>query len=266
MAAGPMFICPDEYEKRDIVPRPFRAGFLTLIASVVAGLPMASAIAQDKLALRPVRIVMASSKLQVTADRPLHFRLLNVSIPAGKSATYSGAGGFVYVAGGKLEISSGNEKLALAEGEAKFIAAGAPATLRAAGPKAASVLHYLLAPAAGLDAQAYSAGAKFAELYRGKEPAPLSAGPHEFSLTRVISPPNAPAPPMHHRSGAALYRVLSGSATLHLQGGDERRGVGAVQYEPNGFVHTWENAGKVPLVLLQANVSAEGAPEIIWLK
>jgi mannose-6-phosphate isomerase-like protein (cupin superfamily) len=71
---------------------------------------------------------------------------------------------------------------------------------------------------------------------------------------------------MHHRSGAALYRVLSGTGTIHLQGKDEPRSAGAVQYEPNGFIHTWENAGKVPLVLLQANISAEGAPEIIWLK
>jgi mannose-6-phosphate isomerase-like protein (cupin superfamily) len=232
------------------------------IFAIASFLPAA---AQDKSALRPVRMVMASTKLPVTAGAPLHFRLLNVSIPAGKSASFAGSGGFVYVAGGKLELTAGTEKIALAEGEAKFIAAGAQATLRSSGRKPASLLHYLLAPVAALDEKAYS-GATVAELYRAREPAPLSAGPHEFSLTRVTSPAGAPAPPMHHRSGAALYRVLSGTATLHIQGRDEPRATGAVQYEPNGFIHTWENTGKVPLVLLQANISAEGAPEIIWLK
>jgi mannose-6-phosphate isomerase-like protein (cupin superfamily) len=191
--------------------------------------------------------------------------LLSVSIPAGRSATFAGANGILFVTGGKLEIMSGTEKLALAEGEAKYLAAGVQASLRALGPKPTTLLHYLLVPAGASDDKPY-AGATIAELYRAKDAVPLSAGPHEFSLTRVSSPPNAPAPPMHHRSGAALYRVLSGSGTIHMQGKDEARGTGAVQYEPNGFIHTWENTGKAPLVLLQSNISPEGAPEIIWLK
>ena len=224
------------------------------------------AAGQDKSALRPVRVVMASGKLQVTADKPLHFRLLGVSIAAGKAATFAGASGVVFVSSGKLEIMSGTEKFALAEGEAKYLATGTQATLRASGPRPATVLHYLLAPAGAANEKPYSGATTVNELFSGKDPVPLSGGPHEFSLTRVTSPVNAPAPPMHHRSGAALYRVLSGTATIHLQGKNEPRGVGAVQYEPNGFIHTWENIGKVPLVLLQANISAEGAPEIIWLK
>ena len=233
------------------------------IALVASLLP---ATAQDKSALRPVRVVMASSKLQVTVDKPLHFSLLAVAIPAGKAATLGGVGGFIFVSGGKLEIVSGAEKSTLAEGEAKFLGTGTQATLRATGSKPATLLHYLLAPAAAANEKPYSGAAGVNELFRGKDPVPLSGGPHEFSLTRVTSPVGAPAPPLHHRSGAALYRVLSGSATIHLQGKDELRSSGAVQYEPNGFIHTWENTGKIPLVLLQANISAEGAPEIIWLK
>lgn len=244
----------------------FRRTESALVAFAIAVFLPAATTAQDKSALRPVRVVMASSKLQVTADKPLHFRLLSISILAGKAATIAGFDGFVFVTGGKLELASGVEKLTLAEGEAKFLAAGTPATLRAAGPKAVTVLHYLVAPAGAAEDKPYAGSAKVTELYRGKDPAPLAAGPHEFSLTRVSSPPNAPAPPMHHRSGAALYRVLSGTATIHMQGKDEPRSAGAVQYEPNGFIHTWENTGKVPLVLLQANISAEGAPEIIWQK
>jgi mannose-6-phosphate isomerase-like protein (cupin superfamily) len=221
--------------------------------------------AQDKSNLRPVRVVMASSKLQVAAGTPVHFRLLNVSIPAGKTAAFASADGFVFVASGKLELVVGTEKSALAEGEARYLAAGTPTTLRAIGPKPAVLLHYLLV-AGNADLGKAHTGATVTELYRAKEPAPLTAGPHEFSLTRVTSPVGAPPPPMHHRSGAALYRVLSGTGTIHLQGKDESRDAGAVQYEPNGFIHTWENTGKGPLVLLQANISAEGAPEIIWLK
>ena len=237
-----------------------------LSVSAFAGLLPASLYAQDKSALRPVRVVMASSKLQVAADNPLHYRLLSISIPAGKSATFVGSNGFVFVIGGKLDVASGTENLALAEGEAKYLAADAQATLRASGSKPAAVLHYLLVPAAAIDEKPYSGAATVTELYRGKDPAPLSAGPHEFSLTRVSIPPSAPTPPMHHRSGAALYRVLSGTATIHMQSRDEPRSTGAVQYEPHGFIHTWENTGKIPLVLLQSNISAEGAPEIIWLK
>ena len=243
-----------------------RSNQCALSVLVLALLLPAAALAQDKSTLRPVRVVMASSKLQVTADRPLHFRLLRVSIPAGKSATFAGPDGFIFVAGGRLEFASGTQKLALADGEATYLAAGSRATLRAPGPKPATLLHYLLAPASTAGEQPYAGAATVTELFRGRESAPLSAGPHEFSLTRVTSPARAPAPPMHHRSGAALYRVLSGTAMIHMQGKDERRGAGAVQYEPSGFIHTWENTGKVPLVLLQANISAEGAPEIIWQK
>ena len=242
---------------------------MRMIVRCFAGLALIAllqpATAQDKSGLRPVRVVMASSKLQVTAGQPLHFRLLNVSIAAGKSAAYSGPGGFIFVATGKLELAAGAEKISLADGEARFIATGAAATLRSAGPKPASLLHFQLASPAVLGENGYT-GATVAELYRAMKSAPLAAGPHEFSLTRVTSPVGAPAPPLHHRSGAALYRVLSGTATIHMQGNDEARGTGAVQYEPNGFIHTWENTGKVPLVLLQANISAEGASEIIWLK
>ena len=248
------------------MPNFSRSVLLALSLIVIAALLPAALFAQDKSTLRPVRVVIASSKLQVAGDKPLLFRLLTVVIQPGKTATFAGAQGFVFVASGKVDLDAAAEKLALAEGEARYLAAGTKATLRASGPKPATVLHYLLAPAAAIDENPYAGAVKVTELYRSKDPTPLSPGPHEFSLTRVSSPPNAPAPPMHHRSGAALYRVLSGTATIHMQGRDEPRSAGAVQYEPNGFIHTWENTGKVPLVLLQANISAEGVPEIIWLK
>ena len=248
------------------MPKIARSILSVLSVSAFAGLLPAMVFAQDKSTLRPVRVVMASSKMQVAGDKPLYFRMLSVLIPGGRTATFDGAHGFIFVTGGKVELVVAAEKLALADGEARYLAAGTQATLRASGSKPATVLHFLLAPAAVMDDKSYAGAATVTELHRGKDSAPLSAGPHEFSLTRVSSPPTAPMPPMHHRSGAALYRVLSGTGTIHMQGKDEARATGAVQYEPNGFIHTWENTGKIPLVLLQANISAEGAPEIIWLK
>lgn len=223
------------------------------------------AFAQDKAALRPVRIVMASAKLQVAARQPLYFRLLGVTVAPTRSATFDGPAGFVFVTGGKVELASGTDKSVLSGGDAKYLAADTKVTLSAKGSKPAMLLHYMLTPEAGLGVNFYSS-ATISDLHRGAAAIPLVIGPHEFSLARVTSPVGAPAPPMHHRSGAALYRVLSGTATIHFEGRDEPRATGAVQYEPRGFLHTWENTGKVPLVLLQANISAEGAPEIIWLK
>lgn len=244
-----------------IVRRVVAATGFALAALIVAP----TAVAQDG-GLRPVRVVMASSKLQVAPAVPLYFRLLQVSLPADRSTSFSGGAGFVFVSAGKVDIGAGNERQTLSEGETIFVDAGAALTVRARGPRDATWLHYLLVPRAGLDGNGYAAAAAVTELYRGDTAAPLLAGPHEFSLTRVTSPVGAPAPPMHHRSGAALYRVLAGSATVHLPDRDEARSAGAVQYEPNGFIHTWQNTGKTPLVLLQANISAEGAPEIVWLK
>src|SRR4051812_49161908 len=107
--------------------------FSILGASVFFGVPPGNVFAQDTSALRPVRVVMASSKVQVAGNTPLHYRLLNVAVPAGKSATFAGSNGFVFVTGGKLELASGSDKVSLAEGEAKFIAADGQVTFRAPG-------------------------------------------------------------------------------------------------------------------------------------
>jgi hypothetical protein len=95
-------------------------------------------------------------------------------------------------------------------------------------------------------------------------------------MTRVTLPAGATRPRPHSRSGAALYYVLSeGSitvwpeATLETLKGESRtqsRPTGAVQEEPYGFIHSWSPAPQKTLILLQANVSQEGSPEIIFVK
>jgi hypothetical protein len=104
----------------------------------------------------------------------------------------------------------------------------------------------------------------------------LKPGPYEFSLTRVTLSAGASGPRPHTRSGAALYYVLAEgtitiwqAATVDALSGDSRtesRPTGAIQEEPFGFIHTWTPKSDSALVLLQANVSQEGVPEIIFVK
>jgi mannose-6-phosphate isomerase-like protein (cupin superfamily) len=218
--------------------------------------------ASAQSAPRPVRVVIASERLAEVGDAPRYFRVFRVELAKGQAAAFSGASGYVFVVSGKLAMSIGGSARSLAKGEAAFVKAGDTVSLQ--GP--AQVIHFLLESGAPGTKPPYSGTAKATELYRTKDPIPgLESGPYEFSLTKVTSPPKV-KPPMHHRSGAAIYFVLQGGGTLYMESGAEPRKAGAVQYEPNSFVHTWENSGSVPLVLLQANLSREGTPEIIFLR
>ncbi len=215
---------------------------------------------------RLVRVVMASERLASVTDTSQHFMVLRVDFAKGQAAVFSGPSGYAYVLSGQVAVTGGGAQRALAAGEAAFLRTGETATLRNSAAGSAALVHFLLVPGSALDRTPYAGAAKVTELYRTTERIPrLEAGPYEFSLTKVTSPAKVKPPP-HHRSGAAVYYVLSGSGTLHMESRSEPRKAGAVQYEPNGFVHTWENSSAASLVLLQANLSREGAPEIIWLR
>jgi hypothetical protein len=122
-----------------------------------------------------------------------------------------------------------------------------------------------------------SSPASVKELHQMKIPVDaLKSGPHELSMIRVTLPAGAPRPKPHTRSGAALYYVLREgavtiwpSATVDALSGESRtepRQTGDVQEEPYGFIHSWSSKADAPLVLLQANISQEGVPEIIFVK
>jgi len=235
--------------------------FLIAAALVAASVTVC---AQD--APRPVRVVIASEWLASLVDAPQHFVLMRVEVARGQATTFAGPNGYVYVLSGRLEVAAGQAQRVLAAGDATYVRAGEPARMRNTASGTTTLVHFLLVPGSAGETAWYSPGAKAAELYRTASPIPrLESGPYEFSLTKVIGPPKV-KPPLHRRSGAAIYYVLEGSATLHKESGTEPRKAAMVQYEPSDFVHTWENSGTVPLVLLQANVSREGAPEIIFLR
>jgi len=238
---------------------------LVLAALGLAAVTVIPAGAQDTpRADRPIRLVLASSKLPLD-ENPLHFRLVRVTIPAGQSIVYTGPQGMVYPTSGALSITIDGDRRALQDGEGAFLAGGRRATL-GAGTTAAAFLHYLLVTRGELEAVFHGRPAAAADLHR-TEPIPgLKPGPHEFTLTRVTVNPKIAAPPMHHRSGAAIYFVVSGSWIMHTEDKHEPRTRGHVQFEPNTFIHTWENVGETPGALLQANVSPENVPEIIFIK
>lgn len=235
------------------------------LATLLLAAPVWSQSSGPSAPGRPVRTVIASARLATVVDAPLHMRLLRMSVPAGQSVVAHGPNGMLYVLSGSLDVAVDGERRALHDGNAVFLPAGHRVVL--AAPAAPAVaLNFMLGTAPELEGVMAERPAGVTELYRTREPLPsLKPGPHEFSMTRVTVDRGVPKPPMHYRSGAALYYVLAGRWTIHVDGKSEPRSRGNVQLEPNGFVHTWEIAGEPPGVLLQANISPEGSPEIIFL-
>lgn len=211
-----------------------------------------------------VRNVLATAGLPTVVDVPLHFKLLRVSIPAGQSTTSRGANGFLFQMSGMLSVTTSGDTRTLRNGDAIFVGRGESATLKAAGPEPAVLLHFLLLPAADLEKVLEGAPAVVTELFRTTAPIPsLKSGPYEFTLTRVTLPPRMPSNPPHYRSGGALYYVASGTGTMTVEGKTETKPTGSRLFEPYGMVHQWGNPGDTPLVLLQANISPEGVPAVI---
>jgi quercetin dioxygenase-like cupin family protein len=212
-----------------------------------------------------VRAVLASTALPSVADAPRYYKLVRVSVPAGKPTIYEGAVGLVLVLSGSLEVAGGADRQVLARGDG-FALAGRKTTLTAAASEPAVFLHFVLARANELNQPMENAPAVVTELYRNASPIPgLKPGPYEFSLVRVTFPPRFPLNPPHRRSGAALYYVLAGSGVFATGGKSEAKQAGVVHFEPYDLVHQWANPGDTPLVLIQANISQEGVPAVIFV-
>jgi quercetin dioxygenase-like cupin family protein len=91
----------------------------------------------------------------------------------------------------------------------------------------------------------------------------LKPGSYELNLTRVTFPPGMPSNLPHHRSGAALYYIVSGIGANTVDGKTADRGPGSLIYEPFGLVHQWGNPGSEPLTFLAFNINLEGVPAVI---
>jgi quercetin dioxygenase-like cupin family protein len=191
--------------------------------------------------------------------------------------SYFGDNCVIYVVSGALVVTGNSQSQSIQQGEGAFIPANTKTTLQAGAAAPVETLQYQLTAVSNLSGPAPGAPAVVNELGRMAIPGnTLKPGPYEFSLTRVTLSAGGLGPKPHTRSGAALYYVLAEGtitmwpvATIDALSGESRtevRPTGAIQEEPFGFIHTWTPKSDSALVLLQANISQEGVPEIIFVK
>jgi mannose-6-phosphate isomerase-like protein (cupin superfamily) len=91
----------------------------------------------------------------------------------------------------------------------------------------------------------------------------LKAGGYDLNLTRVTFPAGMPSNPPHHRSGAALYYIVSGTGANTVDGTTKARGPDSLIYEPFGLVHQWGNPGGEPLTFLAFNINPDGVAAVL---
>jgi mannose-6-phosphate isomerase-like protein (cupin superfamily) len=136
--------------------------------------------------------------------------------------------------------------------------------LTASAGEPSRALHFLMLAPAALDLAVEAAPATVAELYHTSAAIPdLKPGSYDLNLTRVTFPPGMPSNPPHHRSGAALYYILSGTGANTIAGAISEREPGSVIYEPSSVVHQWGNPGAEPLTFLAFNINLKGVPAVV---
>ena len=238
---------------------------MTLGTALLAATALAlSASAQTTpTALAITRTIVAATKLPSVVETPLNFKAMRVTLQPGGKSTLSAANGILYQLSGSTEISGGETKV-LGAGEALFVAAGRTASLSAGSGAPSILLYFLLAPAAELDRPTAMAPAAVTELYRTVAPIPdLKPGGYDLNLTRVTFPPGMPSNAPHHRSGAALYYIVSGTGANTVDGTTKTRGPDSLIYEPFGLVHQWGNPGGEPLTFLAFNINPDGVAAVL---
>src|SRR6185312_7165830 len=185
----------------------------TIIGSllVCAALTVPAAGQTPPAAPATTRTVVASTKLATVGDTPMHFKVVRVTISQGASSKVSSTSGILYQLSGSTNVSTGGEVKTLSAGEGLFIANGSAAALKAGEDGPSTFLHFLLVPTADLDKPLEAPPAVVQELYRTVAPLPaLKQGRYDLNLARITFPAQMPSNSPHHRSGAALYYIISG--------------------------------------------------------
>jgi quercetin dioxygenase-like cupin family protein len=208
------------------------------------------------------RSVIAATKLPTVTVVPLHFKAVSVVLPVGEKSDVSAANGILYQLTGTTEVSLDGATKMVGPGEGMFISKAAVLTASSGVPS--TFLHFLLVPAADLDRPVEAAPAAVKELYRTSAPIPdLKPGGYDLNMTRVTFPPGMPSNPPHHRSGAALYFIVSGTGANTVGGDTAAKGPGSLIYEPYGLVHQWGNPGNEPLTFLAFNINPDGVAAVL---
>ena len=240
----------------------FRTTGLLLLGAMA--LP-ASGAAQTTAAPPAItRTVIAATKLPTVIDVPLHFKAVSITLQPKEKSGISAANGILYQMSGSTEVALDGEAKMLNAGEGLFIAGGKIAALTAGSGGPSTFLHFFLVPAVDLDRPAETAPATVKELYRTAAPIPdLKPGGYDLNLTRVTFPAQMPSNPPHHRSGAALYYIISGTGANTVDRKTEARGPGSLIYEPYDLVHQWGNPGDEPLTFLAFNINPDGVAAVL---
>jgi quercetin dioxygenase-like cupin family protein len=231
-------------------------GFLLLGALTIA----ASAAAQTAPTPSAVtRTGVVAAKLPTVTDVPLYFRAVVVTLPPGQTSGATAMNSILYQVSGSTELAVGGEAKTLNAGEGVFIDTGNTVALKAGDAAPSTFLQFLLA-----DQPPETPPAAVKELYRTAAPLPdLKPGSYDINLTRVTFPAGMPSNPPHHRSGAALYYIVSGTAANTVDGKMASKGPGSLIYEPFGLVHQWGNPGGEPLTFLAFNINPEGVAAVL---
>ncbi len=240
----------------------FRTTGLLLLGAMA--LP-ASGIAQTTPAPPTItRTVVAATRLPTVTDVPLHFKAVSITLQPDEKSDVSAANGILYQMSGSTEVALDGETKMLNAGEGLFIAGGKTAALTAGSGGPSTFLHFFLVPLwtwVGLSRRRLPL---VRELYRTANPIPdLKPGGYDLNLTRVTFPAQMPSNPPHHRSGAALYFIISGTGANTVDGKTEARGPGSLIYEPYALVHQWGNPGNEPLIFLAFNINPEGVAAVL---
>jgi quercetin dioxygenase-like cupin family protein len=210
------------------------------------------------------RTVVVATKLPTVTDVPLYFKAVSITLQPDQKSGVSAANGIVYQMSGSTEVALDGEAKMLNAGEGLFIAGGKTATLTASSGGPSTFLHFFLASLVDVGRPAETEPASVTELYRTTNPIPdLKPGGYDLNLTRVTFPARMPSNPPHHRSGAALYFIISGTGANTIDGKTEARGPGSLIYEPYALVHQWGNPGNEPLIFLAFNLNPEGAAAVL---
>jgi quercetin dioxygenase-like cupin family protein len=208
--------------------------------------------------------LVVTTKLPTVTDVPLHFKAMSITLQPEEKSGVSAANGILYQMSGSTEVTLDGEAKMLSAGEGLFIAGGKTATLTAGGGGPSTFLLFFLAPAGDLGRPVETAPATVRELYRTANPIPdLESGGYDLNLTRVTFPAQMPSNLPHHRSGAALYYIISGTGANTVDGKTETRGPGSLIYEPYALVHQWGNPGNDPLIFLAFNINPEGVAAVL---
>jgi quercetin dioxygenase-like cupin family protein len=211
-----------------------------------------------------IRTVIAATKLSTVTDAPLYFDVVSVTLAPEQKSGISKANGILYQLSGSTEVSLAGETKTTNVGEGLYIGAGETAQLKAGSGAPSTFLHFFLVPAADVDKPAETTPAIVKAAYRTSAPIPdLRPGGYDLNLTRVTFPAGMPSNAPHHRSGAALYYVWSGTGANTIDGKVISRAPGSFIYEPFDLVHQWGNPGNEPLTFITFNINPEGVAAVL---